>query len=140
MVFVLRKIILRAGANCATALSTTRFYNVLFNLSSRPAAVICMSGWHASTVESRCDLISIIGIQRQRPVKRDGGSDNASMYSYAVLVSGSHACQVARGFHYTWHAPCLNGASHRGCIRCGENMGMCLHGNWDILLSILRSG
>ena len=67
----------------------------------RPIVVIRMSGWHASAVDRRCDLISIIGTQRQRPVNRDGASGNACMYSYSGLVSGGHACQVERGFNYT---------------------------------------
>ena len=91
---------------------------MLCPICHRPTAVIRMSGWHASAVDRRCDLISIIGTQcqRQRPVNRDGDSGNTCMYSYSGLVSGGHACQVERGFNYTCHAPFLNGAS----MRCGK--------------------
>ena len=73
-----------------------------------------MSAWHASAVERRCDLISVIGTLR--PGNGDGGKGNACIYSYSVFVSGGHACQVARGFNDTWHAPCLKGTSHRGVL------------------------
>ena len=92
------------------------------------------SDWHASAVERLCDLISIIGTQRQRPVERDGANGNACMHSYSVLVSGGHACQVACDFNYAWHAPCLNGASHRGVLSVGKYGNMF---TWELGQSIV---